>query len=270
MDHFVRDFIVPIAQKRGWKRFCEIGASEGKSTDQLLQLPGISHTVIDPGLDADLAAKYASEQRVTVLRSLSLDALPGMQGPYDCFLIDGDHNWYTVFNELNLIRQRGLLRPGGMIFFHDVGWPYGRRDMYYQPETVPAQHRLEFQRRGILRGQSALVDFGGRNPHLSNAVREGGPRNGVLTAIEDFMAEHPTDYEFCRIRVQYGLGILQSRGSDPAENRAFFSVRIAAARQNIRVFPKSALRYLLSRAFPGWWQKREPVMLESPRAQYQR
>jgi hypothetical protein len=270
MDQFVRDFIVPLAQKRGWKRFCEIGASEGKSTDQLLKLPGISHTIVDPGLDADLVAKYAADKRVRVLRDLSLEALPKIKGPYDCFLIDGDHNWFTVFNELNLIRQRGLLRPGGMIFFHDVDWPYGRRDMYYQPETVPAQHRLEFQRKGIHRGQSALADSGGRNAHLSNAVREGGPRNGVLTAIEDFLAEHPSDYRFCRIRVQHGLGIFQSRSSDPADGRAFQFIRIAAAWQNICAFPKSALRDLLSKAVPNFMRNREPVMVANPRPQHQR
>lgn len=256
MNQFVRDFIVPVALKRGWKSFCEIGASKGNSTDQLLKLPDISHTIVDPGLDADLVARYATDRRVTVLRDLSLAALPKMEGPYDCFLIDGDHNWYTVFNELTLIRQRGLLRPGGMIFFHDVEWPYGRRDMYYQPETIPAQYRLPYACKGILRGRSALVDSGGDNRQVANAIHEGGPRNGVLTAIEDFVAEHPSDYQFCRIRVQYGLGILQARSSDPAEDRAFLPVRIAVAWQNLRAIPKAALRFVFSRTVPGWWLKR--------------
>jgi hypothetical protein len=249
---FVKDFIVPNARKRGWKRFCEIGASVGSSTDQLLRLPDISYTIVDPGLDADLAAKYADDRRVRVVREISLEALPKMEGPYDCFLIDGDHNWYTVFNELHLIRQRGLLRPGGMIFFHDVDWPYGRRDLYYQPETIPAQYRHEFERKGVLPGQSALAETGGGNAHLCNAIREGGPRNGVLTAIEDFLAEYPSEYQFCRIRAQHGLGILQSRGSD----RAFLPIRMAAGWQNLCVFPKSALRYVISRALPGWWRER--------------
>jgi len=179
-----------------------------------------------------------------------------MQGVYDCILIDGDHNWYTVFNELNLIRQRALLRPGGVIFFHDVGWPYGRRDLYYQPDTIPAQYRLPFKRKGVLRGQSALAETGGGNSHLCNAIREGGPRNGVLTAVEDFLAQHPSEYQFCRIRVQHGLGILQSRSSDPAEDRAFLSIRIAAATQNLLGFPKSVLRYALSKTFPAWFATR--------------
>ena len=258
MDQFVIDFVVPVAQKRGWKSFCEIGASRGGSTDHLLKLPDISHTIIDPGLDADLVAKYAGDRRVTVLRDISLAALPKMEGRYDCFLIDGDHNWYTVFHELNQIRQRGLLRPGGIFFFHDVDWPYGRRDMYYQPETIPTQYRLRFERKGIFRGQSALADSGGTNWQFCNAIRAGGPRNGVLTAIEDFLAEHPSEYQFCRIRFQDGLGILQSRSNHPADDRAFLSIRIAACLQSLCAFPRSVLRYALWKAVPGFMRKRNP------------
>jgi hypothetical protein len=256
MDPFVRDIIVPIALKRGWKSFCEIGASQGRSTDYLLKVPDISHTIVDPCLDEDLVGKYASGRRVTVFQDISLNALPKMQGPYDCILIDGDHNWYTVFHELELIRQHGLLRPGGIIFFHDIEWPYGRRDMYYQPETIPAQYRLAFERKGILLGQSALADSGGKNSHLCNATREGGPRNGVLTAIEDFLAEHRSEYKFCRLRLQYGLGIMQSRGNSPADDHAFLPIRMAIGWQNLRAFPRSALRYARRKAFPSFIQKR--------------
>jgi hypothetical protein len=44
-----------------------------------------------------------------------------------------------------------------------------------------------------------------------NATHEGGPRNGVLTAIEDFLALHPGEYRFFWIRYQWGLGVLQLR-----------------------------------------------------------
>jgi predicted O-methyltransferase YrrM len=137
LQELVRDWTVPLARKRGWKSFCEIGASFGLTSDEILKVPDISYTIIDPCLDADLALKYAGDARVAVKQSNSLDALPNLDGAYDCILIDGDHNWYTVFNELRLIRERGLLRRGGMIFFHDVERPYGRRDMYYQPDTIP-------------------------------------------------------------------------------------------------------------------------------------
>lgn len=253
---FVKNFILPIAQRRGWKKVCEIGVSRGSSTDQILSLPGVSDTIIDPCLDADLIARYADDPRVEVLPNLSLEALPKMKGPYDCFLIDGDHNWYTVFNELNLISRHGLLRPGGMIFFHDVGWPYGRRDMYYQPETIPAEYRLPYDRKGILRGQTALAVAGGTNWQFNNAIRAGGSRNGVLTAIEDFLDRHSSEYLFCRIHLQEGLGILQSRSDDPAEDRAFLSIRLAAAWLDLRAFPKLALRYLLWKSLPSVMQRR--------------
>jgi len=228
MHKFVRHFIMPLAMRRGWRSFCEIGASTGRSTDHLLRLPNISHKIIDPCLDANLLLKYLDDSRVTVLRGNSLDVLPKLTGICDCFIIDGDHNWYTVLNELRQINQRGLLRPGGMIFLHDVGWPYGRRDMYYQPHTIPSEYLQEYECKGII-GENQLAESGGANRHLFNAVHEGGARNGVLTAVEDFIAEHPSEYHFCRVRLQNGLGILQYRRKRSFEDIAFFLIRIKAA-----------------------------------------
>ena len=249
MQKFARHIIVPLAREHGWKTFCEIGASTGLSSDEILKLPDISYTILDPCLDADLALKYAGDPRVTVHKRNSLDALPNLNGAFDCILIDGDHNWYTVFNELRLIRERSLLRPGGMIFFHDVGRPYGRRDMYYQPETVPAEFRQQFERKGIVRGRSQLADSEGANRIHFNAVREGGPRNGVLTAIEDFVAEHPSGYHFTRIKAQYGLGILQFRSKQPTEDLAFLGLRLSAARHSLVGPLKSSPAHSLKKAF---------------------
>ncbi len=216
MRTFVRHYIVPLARRRGWNSICEIGARTGTSTDCLLKLPTTSHTIIDPCIDEDLGAKYSHDERVRVVRANSLDALadegriePGTV--FDTILIDGDHNWYTVYNELRLIDERGLLRPGGFVFLHDVDWPYARRDLYFQPDTIPAQFRHAFAQKGMIRGQSNLAESGGLNDDLMNAVEEGGERNGVLTAIEDFLALHPGKYRFFRIRYQWGLGVLELR-----------------------------------------------------------
>jgi len=241
MQEFVRDWIVPLAERRGWKTFCEIGASMGLSSDELLRLPNICHTIVDPCLDADLALRFAGDARVTIQKGNSLDVLPNLTGAYNCILIDGDHNWYTVFNELRLIRERALLPPGGMIFFHDVGWPYGRRDMYYQPDTIPPEYRWEYARKGMIPGQSRLEDSGGGNQHLYNAVHEGGPRNGVLTAIEDFVAEHPSEYHLCRVRHQYGLGILQYRARKKSEDFSFLLLRIKVGAYHLYRVVRSSL-----------------------------
>jgi predicted O-methyltransferase YrrM len=216
MRTFTRHFIVPLALRRKWKSICEIGASMGGSADELLKLQLDSYTIIDPCFDQDLQAKYAADTRVNVLKCNSLDALtssrmllPGRL--FDVILIDGDHNWYTVFNELRLIHEHELLRPGGYIFLHDVDWPYGRRDMYYQPDTIPANFRQPFAQQGMVRGRRYLSESDGVNREFMNALEEGGLRNGVLTAVEDFVAKHPRNYRFCWVRFEFGLGILQSR-----------------------------------------------------------
>jgi hypothetical protein len=206
---FFADTVVkPLITRHGYRRLCEIGASYGETTDALLQLGSVSIDVVDPCLDADLGEKYRGDARVRVHPGFSLEVIPKLKGPFECILIDGDHNWYTVFNELKLIEERNLLQPGGTIFVHDVGWPYGRRDMYYQPELVPDAHRQPFKRAGLVYGQSALSDESDNNKHLANATHEGGPRNGVLTAIEDFMKQSQRRYQFRLIAEEYGLGIM--------------------------------------------------------------
>jgi hypothetical protein len=220
----VRRFTIPLAREKHWRSFCEIGSQRGDSADVLLGMAGVSLTIIDPCLDIDLERRYSTDPRVTVHKTISLDALPFVRGPFDCILIDGDHNWYTVYNELRLIRERDLLRPGGMIFFHDVSWPYGRRDMYYQPELIPAAHRHAYERKGIVAGKGELVDSGGCNATLYNATHEGGRRNGVLTAIEDFIKEHDSDYYFWRVRQMNGMGIMQYRRGTLSDGLSFMAL----------------------------------------------
>ncbi len=85
---------------------------------------------------------------------------------------------------------RGVRQGGGsfpFVLLHDVGWPYGRRDLYYEPGRIPAPHRHPHRQEGMRPGRADLDPGGGLNKHLFNARHEGGPRNGVLTAVEDFM-----------------------------------------------------------------------------------
>jgi hypothetical protein len=49
-----------------------------------------------------------------------------------------------------------------------------------------------------------------------------------LTAIEDFIAEHPTEYHFSRVKLGSGLGILQYRRKQSSEDASFFLLRIKA------------------------------------------
>lgn len=230
MRKFVQHFVIPLAKARQWASICEIGASKGESTDQLLKMRHLSSlSVIDPCFDADLPGRYANDARVRIYKGNSLDMLPSVKESFDAILIDGDHNWYTVFNELSLIRERKLLKRGGMMFFHDVDWPYGRRDMYYQPDAVPTEFRQPYEQQGIQRGVRELQEKSSYNSRFFNAKIEGGEKNGVLTAIEDFHHEHPSEYKFCRVQVGEGLGILLYRQESPSEEARFAAIRIKAA-----------------------------------------
>jgi len=239
----VRQFTIPLALEKHWRSFCEIGSQRGDSADLLLGLDGVSVTIIDPCLDIDLVRRYSTDSRVTVHKAISLDALPLVGGPFDCMLIDGDHNWYTVYNELRLIRERELLRPGGMIFLHDVSWPYGRRDMYYQPELIPAAHRHAYERKGIVAGRAELVDSGGANATLYNATHEGGRRNGVLTAIEDFINEHQGDYCFWRVRRMHGMGMMQYRHRTLRDGLSFVALAGKAVRYDLHAAFDRLVKY---------------------------
>lgn len=211
MHNFIKPFVIPVAQRRMWKRLCEIGSREGEATDILRAIPGLQVTVIDPCLDCDLQHKFSDSSAIEMRKGLSLDVLPQLSGTFDCILIDGDHNWYTVYNELKLIFERGLLEKGGIVYLHDVDWPWARRDLYYQPETIPASQRHPYAAGAIVRGKSRLADTSGPFAGGFKALDEGGKRNGVLTAVEDFLHENEGRFRFFRVRAGYGLGILMPR-----------------------------------------------------------
>lgn len=184
----------------------------GEATELLCGLKDLKITTIDPCLDADLVTKFANSTQIEVKKGLSLEVLPHLNEEFDCILIDGDHNWYTVYNELTVISRKRLLRKGGVIFLHDVSFPWGRRDLYYQPETIPERYRHEIGYQAIVEGSRELSGDVGPFAGCAKAMFEGGERNGVLTAIQDFLKENGGEYRFFRAKVGSGLGIILYRG----------------------------------------------------------
>jgi len=190
----------------------EVGAGGGAHTRRLAKFCSsheIALHVIDPapGFDpSELGGEVVFHKR------LSLDALPEV-GPVDIALIDGDHNWYTVNHELKLLQ--GMSQSAGqatpLAVCHDVCWPYGRRDLYYDPETIPVEYRHHWERAGLVPGRSDLQADRGLNPDLANAIDEGGPRNGVLTAIEDFVETANEPLELTVLPVLHGLAVVSPR-----------------------------------------------------------
>lgn len=215
MVRFWFDLIRPVLAAVEPEVIVEIGALKGHTTQNLLRFcAGKRHLhCIDPMPDFDVNKMVREHEGYFFFHEdLSLNVIPKLPR-FDVALIDGDHNWYTVYNELSLISDLHGKNPSAfpLILFHDICWPYGRRDLYYRHSTIPEAYRHPFAQKGIVYGQSELADQGGLNSTLDNAVHEGGKRNGVKTAIEDFMADSSIEFCFYEVPVNFGVGILCSK-----------------------------------------------------------
>jgi hypothetical protein len=193
----------------------EVGVFRGATTELLLGLAASHDFVVHsidpepaPGIDVEELERVHGE-RFTFHRALSLDAL-GEIADADAVILDGDHNWYTVFHELRLLERNAQQaeRPFPLTMLHDIGWPYARRDLYYSPETVPAEFRHPHEVGGLLPGDPSLHEDAGINAMLDHALSEGTPRNGILTAIEDFLSKTPFEIEVAQVPGFAGLGVL--------------------------------------------------------------
>ena len=93
--------------------------------------------------------------------------------------------------------------------FHDVGWPHARRDTYYAPDRIPEEHRQPLARNTGLTPGEPGVDPARAAVRIRGGA-EGGPRNGVLTAIEDFM-DRGEGLRLGRVPAFFGFGVLWAR-----------------------------------------------------------
>jgi cephalosporin hydroxylase len=204
--------VEPALQAAGATRVVEIGALRGETTVRLLDLLGPTSElhVIDPVPMFDPTEhERRFPGRYFFYRDISHNVLPDLP-PCDAALIDGDHNWFTVYHELRMLREtvRESGVPMPLLIMHDVGWPYGRRDLYYAPERIPDEFRQPFEYRGIVPGRGELAPEGGLNQQLANAVREGGPWNGVMTALDDFSDEYDRPLRRLVLPIYYGLAVV--------------------------------------------------------------
>jgi Methyltransferase domain len=204
----VREPILDCLDASGARSVLEIGAHAGDLTRALIDWAGGSGArviAIDPNPADDLASLAAERRELELLRQTSHEALAEIEPP-DAVIIDGDHNYYTVSEELRLIAERSEGRGLPLLILHDVGWPHGRRDSYYEPERIPDGHRQPLvERGGLMPGEPGLVEGG--LPLVSVAVREGGPQNGVLTALEDFLAGRE-DLRVAILPLFFGVGFV--------------------------------------------------------------
>lgn len=197
MNRLFDSHILSLLEKHKPREILEIGVLRGDATLRLLRWCSMNNahlTSIDPvewegDLPDDVKAgwpgyqykrgkdygetrpesveeiyRHNLDQYWTCRKTTSIDFLSNGYGGCDLALIDGDHNYYTVSNELRLLSLKA--KTGDVFLLHDISRKsYARKDFYYDRTLVP----LEWQ---------------------------DGKKQGVLTAIKDFMDKGPGTYGF--------------------------------------------------------------------------
>ena len=99
--------ILPLLRAAKVRDIVEIGAEAGTMTRKMIAYTaeaGGRLTEIEAMPSADLEALVATAPHARLKKGLSLEILPTLEAA-DAYLIDGDHNYYTVLHELLAIRR---------------------------------------------------------------------------------------------------------------------------------------------------------------------
>jgi hypothetical protein len=202
------EILFPCLDAAGAKSVVEVGAYRGELTGELLDWATRASarvTAIDPDPQDELVGLAARHPELELIRETSHEALRRISLP-DAVIIDGDHNYYTLSEELRLIEGRTSGPDLPLLMFHDVGWPHARRDTYCSPDRIPEDQRQPLANDVALAPWEPGIAERGL-PFECAAEREGGPRNGVLTALEDFV-DARDGLRLATLAAFFGFGVL--------------------------------------------------------------
>ena len=162
---------------------------------------------IDPKLDVkDVVKEYDDiKDSIEYYSNDSLNVLPELKD-IDAVFINGDPNWYTVYNELNLIKENNSKFP--IVFVCNNKYPHKRRDSYTNPNKIPKEFKNECSNDlQIIYEENDETRCTMVKDGLCHAIQEDTPKNGVLTAIEDFLKEN-SSLEFLDINPLEGISLI--------------------------------------------------------------
>jgi len=192
----------------GVTHIVEIGCEDGVNTAALFDYArsrGAKLTAVDPAAVA-FPPEMSGSDVFFFYRGTSRNFL-GEDFRGEIVFMDGDHNYESVKGDLEIIDRNKAASGIKIVFMHDVSWPWARRDNYYDLTQVREPHPngtdVNISPYDAESDKFYLPPF-----NYSIARAEGGERNGVLTAVEDFLAEHESSWRFWRIPIFYGIGIL--------------------------------------------------------------
>ena len=219
----VAEVMIPCLDIAGARSVCEVGAYAGDLTRLLSDWAakaGATVIAVDPSPKPALVELDERRDELELVRQTSIEALPHIELP-NAVIIDGDHNYWTVREELRLIAERAVDGDMPLLMFHDISWPHAYRDDYFAPELIPEDSRHPMagpdESRGLYPGDPGLRPGG--PPYPRSAATEGGARNGVRAAIEDFVAENP-GLRFTGVPAFFGFGVVWHEEAPWAEQLA--------------------------------------------------
>jgi hypothetical protein len=232
-----REVFEEIYARRAISTVVEVGVETGQVSGIYTELGADRVFCVDPFPSEELRASLAANDKLELVQKFSPAAL-GELPVADLYVIDGDHNYATVRGEVDWILANA---PDAVIVFHDLMWPCGRRDFYYQPTGLAEGDVHPDTDEGPTVWHDGVTPAGFIGAGSFTVAREaGGERNGVLTAVEDALAagEDPS-WELEIIPAIFGVGVLV-RGTDEAAElleaiRKYSRSRLLAAMENNRI-----------------------------------
>ena len=205
----VREILLPCLEAAGARSVLEIGSYKGELTADLIawgDARGARISGIDPLPPDELRELAAANPGFELIERTSHEVLAEIERLPDAIVLDGDHNWFTLSEELRLIAERADGGTLPLLLFHDVCWPHARRDTYYAPERIPEEYRQPLGHDvGLAPDEPGTNELG--LPFVWAAMREGGERNGTMTAIEDFLAGHER-LKLAVVPAFFGFGVI--------------------------------------------------------------
>jgi hypothetical protein len=230
-----QEFFATIFGCREIATVVEVGVESGQVSSVYADLGATVHCV-EPAPGEDLRAFLAEDPRLNLVQGLSPAVLPDLPVA-DLYVLDGDHNYAVVRAELAWIMANA---PDAVVVLHDVLWPCGRRDFYYQPSPLSPEDTHPATADGPTAWHDDVTPAGfvGDGAYTV-ATQAGGPRNGVLTAVEDALDE-AGDWRLQIVPAVFGFGVLTRTGAPGADEifdalRPYTSSHLLAAMENNRI-----------------------------------
>ena len=201
-------------------KILEIGIDRGQTTIPLIQnlctsKPTFMYAGIDILLRNDLCEQISQFEGVTVswlddlddravmmFEENSLDWLKSNQNAdieFDLVLVDGDHNYHTVFNELKLIEH--LIKPTTLIVCDDYQGRYSEKDMFYSEreeykDVEGATQRVDSQKQGV---RNAVIDYTNQSK-LGWRVDRFGPSEPCFLYQPEFLKVNAKPASYVQLR----------------------------------------------------------------------